>query len=107
MYDFYKNPPKNKQELREWLTSWLEPVSSDTPLLELNDNKYIQESGFRRAFHKHCVLRNISTMEYVWWVFSGDDSSYLTTFPEQKFSNYDQMLNYVIDDYYKSWNLTD
>ena len=103
IYDFYKNPPNTKLELREWLTSWLQKCPETTPLLEVNGQTYVQEYGFRRSFHVHCVFKNITTQEYVWWVSEMLD---ICTFPTTRYLNYDQLLESVIDDYYKSWNLT-
>lgn len=104
MYDFYANPPQTKEDLREWLTSWLEkPAPEPIPLVEHNDEKFIQELGFRRGFYMHCVFRSLSTNEYIWWVFEEKD---LNTFPKKRYSSYDALLQDVIDGYYKSWNLS-
>lgn len=102
MYDFYDHPPNTKQELREWLTSWLEKPSSISPLLEINGEQFIQELGFRRAFYSHSVFRSLLTNEYIWWVSEEFD---INTFPSQRFTRYEELLEYVINDYYKRWNL--
>jgi hypothetical protein len=103
IYDFYKNPPNTKHELRKYLTSWLQKSPDNTSLLEVNGQNYVSEYGFRRGFHTHCVLKNTTTQEYVWWVSEYMD---LETFPTTRFINYDNYWKSVIDDYYKSWNLT-
>jgi hypothetical protein len=103
-YDFYKNQPNTKLELRKYLTSWLQKCPETTPLLEINGQNYVSEYGFRRSFYTHCVLKNTTTQEYVWWVSEYMD---LKTFPTTRFLNYDNLLESVIDDYYKSWNLTE
>lgn len=105
MYDFYKNPPTNKSELRDWLTSWLKKPDPEPPLLEYNNETFVQELGFRRAFHNHTVLRNIRTNEYVWWVFPSEDTLNLDTFPATRFPSYEIMLEEVIDNYYVDWKL--
>jgi hypothetical protein len=102
-YDFYENPPNSKQELREWLTSWLQKFPETPPLVEVNGQNYVQECGFRRGFHTHCVLKNTITQEYVWWVA---EQVNLKEFPTTRFSNYENLLESVIDDYYKGWKLT-
>lgn len=106
MYDFYKTQPKSKEDLHEYLTSWLVKPSTETPILEVNDDKYIQEYGFRRSFYMHCVYRNIASNEFVWWVFP-DDTPEIDTFPTIRFLNYETLLEHVINDYYKSWKLVD
>jgi hypothetical protein len=101
MYDFYANPPNSKKELREWLTSWLVKPSGPEPhIIEHNNEQFIEELGFRRAFYHHSVLRSISTGEYIWLV--SDD---MQAFPSKRFPDFETMLEGVIDDYMQ-WKLT-
>lgn len=106
MYDFYKNPPNTKGELREWLSSWLVDTSNENIIIDVNNNKFIQEKGFRRAFHQHGVFRNLETNDYVWWVVPSDENIDFNSFPSTRYSSYDDLLENVINDYYKNWNLT-
>jgi hypothetical protein len=101
MYDFYKNPPETKQDLRDYLTSWLQNVDDVTPLV-IRDETFIQEKGFKRVFHSHCVFRSLATNEYVWWVYEEYD---LENFPRKRFPTYESMLESVIDEYYVAWKL--
>lgn len=102
MYDFYRQPPKTKQDLRDWLSSWLQKPEGAILPLQVRGETYIQELGFRRAFHKHCVFRNLATNEYVWWV---SEDGNLDQFPTKCFPDFESMLNQIIDDYYVSWKL--
>ena len=103
MYDFYAKPPKTKEEIREWLTTWLEPAfPTPTHPLEVNGENFIQELGFRRAFHKHCVFRSLKTGEYVWWVVSDDNPP--TPFPNRRFATYEDLLNTLVDEYFTLFN---
>ena len=95
------SPPLNLKT--KYLTSCFQKCPETTPLLEVNGHNYVSEYGFRRSFYTHCVLKNTTTQEYVWWVSEYMD---LKTFPTTRFLNYDNLLESVIDDYYKSWNLT-
>ncbi len=104
MYDFYTNPPNSKQDLREWLTSWLVPPVPYPETIEYNGEKFIQELAFKRAFYIHSVFKNLSTNEYVWWVYSEDTD--VNNFPSTRFSTYEAMLEDVINNYYISWKLT-
>lgn len=109
-YDFYNKPPKTRDDLREYLTSWLEkltPEEQDYSILEVNGEKFIQEYGFRRGFCMHTVFMNMNTNEYVWWIFNGSDMRYIDTFPTLRFPTYDSMLEHAIDIYYKRWGLVD
>lgn len=101
MTDFYKNRPKTKEDIREYLLSWLEKVDDKSPLV-IQGESFIQEKGFRRAFHFHCVFRSLLTNEYVWWVFEELD---LERFPKKRFATYELLIENVIDDYYMAWNL--
>ena len=103
MTDFYNNPPKTKQDIRNYLTSWLEKVNDTTPLV-IQDEAFVQELGFRRAFHSHCIFRSILTNEYVWWVF---EEFNLEDFPKKRFATYELLLENVINDYYNLWRLNE
>ncbi len=101
MYDFYKNPPKTKQDLRDYFTTWLEKIDDHAALI-VNGETFVQEFGFRRGFYTHGAFCSLLTHEYVWWVFEVPD---LKTFPTIRFPTYDALLEYVIDDYYTKWKL--
>lgn len=103
-YDFYGNPPKTKADLREWLTTWLEPTPNPRPI-EQNGLQFIEESGFRRAFYSHSIIRNTATNEYGWWVAATDDGNEANTFPKEWFPTQEALLNHVIDYYYNTWKL--
>jgi hypothetical protein len=104
MYDFYANPPKNKADLREWLTSWLAPTPSATAF-EHKGESFVQVAGFRRAFYLHGAFRNVATNEYAWWVVSDDQTENRTSFPTTRYPTYEAMLEGVINDYAVSWRL--
>ena len=103
MTDFYENPPKTKQDIRNYLISWLEKINDTSPLV-IQGEAFIQEWGFRRAFHHHCVFRSILTNEYVWWVF---EEFILEEFPKKRFATYESLLENVIDEYYILWKLNE
>lgn len=83
------------------LTSWLQNVDDVTPLV-MRDDTFIQEKGFKRAFHSHCVFRSLVTNEYVWWVYEEYD---LEKFPVKRFPTYESMLESIINEYYVVWKL--
>ena len=101
MTDFYENPPKTKEDIRNYLTSWLEKTDDKSPFA-VEGESFIQEQGFRRAFNHHCVLRSLSTNEYIWWVFEDFDSK---MFPKKRFSTFELLLEDVINDYCVLWKL--
>jgi hypothetical protein len=98
MYYFYGNPPETKEDLREYLTSWLQKIENAQPV-ELNDDTYIQELGFRRAFHMHEVWRNMRTNEYIWWVVPDTQEFNIRDLPSKRYNSYDDLLNNVIHEY--------
>ena len=104
MYDFYANPPKTKQEIREWLKSWLQETGAESPIVEKTGERFIQTHGFSRAFYLHTVFRNIDTNEFVWWVYSKDDNFSMDSFPEERYNSFDDMLTAITNDYYILWN---
>lgn len=103
MRDFYKNPPKTKEDIRDYLTSWLEEVDDKSPLV-IQGESFVQEKGFRRGFYYHCIFRSLLTNEYVWWVFEKLD---LEIFPKKRFATYETLLENVISDYYIAWKLNE
>lgn len=108
MYNFYLQPPKSKKDIREWLTSWLEKPEFSEFLFEFNNEKFVYELGFVRAFHIHSVLRSEKTNEYLWWVYDkNDEKNKMKTFPSNRFFSYEELLENVIEDYYTLWKLKD
>lgn len=104
MYDFYANPPQSREQVLEWLLSWLE-LNSGSPTVVHNGVTYVQERGFSRAFHTHIALRNSETGEYGFWVFETSDRDAFKTFPTEWFPTYDEMLHHQADVYTKAWGL--
>jgi hypothetical protein len=101
MYDFYGKPPRTKEEIREYITTWLEKPKEDV-ILEHKGERFIAECGFRRAFHVHTIYRSLSTNEYVWWVTEYGDMS---TFPTKHYSSREALIENVVEDYFIRWNL--
>lgn len=99
MTDVYN--AKTKEDIYAYLTSWLKKTDDETPLV-VNGEEFVQEWGFRRAFHIHAVLRSKSTNEYVWWVFEFFD---LSTFPTKRYPTFESLLENVTNDYYILWKL--
>ena len=105
MYDLDTNPPKTKQDIRDYLTSWLQMVEeSPQPQLVVEGEPFVQELGFRRAFHIHAVFRSLFTNEYVWWVFEEQN---LEMFPKKRYATYEELLDGVIHEYYIAWKLNE
>ena len=100
MYDFYGKPPTTKEEIREYLTTWLEKPK-DESFLDHEGETFVVESGFRRAFYVHTIYRSLSTNEYLWWVSEDGD---LSTFPTKRYPSIDALLEDVIEEYFIRWN---
>ena len=54
MFDIYANPPKNEQEIADYLRSWLLEIE-DGPVKLYKNQTWIQKYGFRRAFQIHSM----------------------------------------------------
>jgi hypothetical protein len=102
MYDFYGNPPKTKEQIREYLVTWL--VKNENPPIEEFDNhQYVQEYGFSRAGYSHCVFKDLKTNEYIWYVLQREQC--IVKLPESRHSVFNTMLESVVENYYKQWKL--
>jgi len=100
MYDFYAKPPTTKDEIREYITTWLEPSKEET-FIRNGDEQFSHISGFRRAFNIHAIYRSVSTNEYIWWVSEDGD---LKTFPTKRYDSKDALIDDVVDQYFIQWN---
>lgn len=105
MYNFYGNPPKSKEEVREWLESWLQPIDTVEPPLVVGKDAFQQVYGFTRAFHIHCVYKSASTGDYAWWVISRDEPVNTSTFPKERFKSYEDLIDSVAEQYVIAWKL--
>lgn len=100
MSDFYGKPPKTKEEIREYVTSWLEKPTEEVTLEHMGE-RFVVESGFRRAFYVHTIYRSLSTNEYVWWVSEDGD---IKTFPTKRYPSKEALIEDVVEDYFIRWN---
>lgn len=106
MYDFYGKPPKTRKELKEWLTTWLQPTNDDKEYTIKNE-KYMNELSFKRAFNIHSVFRNVTTNEYKWYVVP--DTCFVDDFekfPKKRYSSYESLIDGLVEYYYKFWQLS-
>ncbi len=104
MYDFYVKPPETKEQVRDYLTSWLEDLSGANPI-DINGEFFLQEKGFRRGFHVHGVFRSLSTNEYIWFV-CGDFAFEKKRFAETKrYPSYEAMLEGAIHETCALWKI--
>jgi len=55
MYDFYNNPPKNTEDIVEYLTSWLKPIEDSNIIIIYQNNNFFPFQGFRQAFNNHVI----------------------------------------------------
>ncbi len=103
MYDFYGNPPKTKEQIREYITTWLAPTN-DPRVHLINGKSYINELGFKRAFYVHSVFKTVDTNEYCWYVYPCEQETF-EDFPVKKFPNFESLIDNVVDSYYIEWGL--
>ena len=104
MYDFYANPPQTKEDVREYLTTWLEEVKDLKPI-QIKEESFLQEKGFRRAFHVHGVFRSLSTNEYIWFVCGDFDFSVSRLAEAKRYPTYEEMLEGAIQDTCSLWGI--
>jgi hypothetical protein len=104
MSNFYENPPQTRDDIKEYLTTWLQDTN-DSTIYTINNQKYMNEKSFRRAFYIHSIFRNIDTNEYVWYVIPGEDMGNFSDFPERRYADYESLIEHVVNDYYKEWIL--
>ena len=68
MYDIYaNNPPKNEQEITDYLISWLQVIENG-PVKFYQNQTWIQKYGFKRAFQIHGVYVNTISNEHIFHV---------------------------------------
>jgi hypothetical protein len=103
MYSFPNNPPKNADEIAEYLRTSLEQVENG-PVKIYKNKTWIQMYGFRRSFQIHGVYINKETNEHVFHV----DEYEWDTNREPNFGiweSFDTMIVGVSNRYAKLWNL--
>jgi hypothetical protein len=109
MYDLVDNPPKNKKDLRDWLTSWIEKIDQ-ARAFHIHGEVYTFVAGFSRSGYTHEILRSQATKEYTWWIrdtmfeASGPKDPYIA-FPNKRYSGLDTVLEDMIEHYSTQWKL--
>lgn len=102
-YDFYENPPKTRDQIREYVTTWLEPTNDPT-VYTISGETFVNEQGFRRAFNLHSVFRNVQTGEYAWHVSEAGDFS---NFSSTRYLSMEELVEGVVEEFYVLWKLGD
>ena len=105
MYDLRKNPPNNRAQVREWLTSWFKPLYDSYEPVVYEGNTYKQEYGLRYGGCPHVVLRNLQTNMYGIWCFELFEPSPFDKFPKKWFPTYDDALTDLVEEYCVVWKL--
>jgi hypothetical protein len=102
MYDFYGNHPKTREDIYNYITSWLQDTNDQT-IYKINYQNYMNEKSFRRAFYIHSVFKNLDTNEYVWYVTPDTNVGTFNDFPQVKYETYNSLIENIVNDYYISW----
>ena len=100
-YPFYEKDVTSKQEVMQYLTTWLEKVDLES-LMTYKDHTYQQLQGFRRAFVIHAVFVDPTSGKYLFAV--KDDTDHETIVCESELS-YDDLLDKVADHYCHLWGI--
>lgn len=103
MIDFYKDLPNTKEDIENYLRSWLQPI--DNGIVHFyNGKEWKQKYGFRRAFHIHGVYVDETTNHHIFHVdeFKWKDNT-APNFGE--WIDFDYMIRGVSEIYYKLWKL--
>ena len=99
-YDFYAKSPSTREEIREYLTTWLEPT--DTESQKPNGRSFIQMYDFRRAGYIHSVWRCLEDERFYWYVVP--DNCFDLGFPTKSYASFDALIDGVVEEYYALWN---
>ena len=103
MVDFYNNLPETKEDIENYLRSWLQPIENGTKHI-YNGNAWTQRYGFCRAFQIHGFYVNDITNEYLFHV---DEYEWKENVKPNfgVYNNFDSMISGVSDLYLKLWKL--
>ena len=102
MYDFYKDTPKNVEDISAYLRSWLQKVD-DGPVKTYRGQTWVQQYGFRRAFQIHGVYVSTTTNHHLFHV---DEYDWYSDVEEPNFGvwdDFDSMITGVSAAYEKLW----
>lgn len=109
MYDLSTNPPKNKGDLRVWLTSWIEKIDNKVHF-DIHGEVFILVAGFSRSGYIHEILQSKITNEYAWWIRDTMFEAYIPkdsyiNFPPERYSSLEAVLEAMIEFYSRKMNI--
>lgn len=122
-YNFDECVPKTKQDVYNFITTWLEPTSDENKLTKykINNELWTITHSFTREFYFHCVLKNEKTDEYAFHVWNKDyakliwdDNNNLFEFNDlmscyfpnfDRYNSYDEMIEGVVNKYSQMWKI--
>jgi hypothetical protein len=110
MYDLADNPPKNKIDLQNWLSDWIEKVNGKK-IFNIREEPFTLIAGFSRSGYTHEILKSNSTSQYAWWVRDHIFEAHLPKdpyigFPKERHPSLEAVLESIVDFYYTKWKLT-
>jgi hypothetical protein len=114
MYEFHGKAPNTRGELREYLLGWLFSKRSaersekeELVFYDLEVNKYLVVASFTRAAHEHIIFLDMRADEYIWYVGDRDLDPLYRDFAKQKrYPSIYELLDDVVEHYYRVWQLT-
>lgn len=108
MYPFYERGVHCFDDVREYLSSWLNPDNVEsTDTIQHNGKPHQRVAGFRRAFVTHLALFEPECRKYI-FVTVRSDSSFDDdqTFPISNYQDtYDDMINDAATYYCNLWKI--
>lgn len=103
-YDFYANPPSTKADVREYITTWLDPIIDRTPV-DIQGTLFQPISGFRHMDYIHTAYQNQATGAYVWYVALDSTTDY-AGWPTKSYPTLDELLTDVIEGQCRQWGIS-
>lgn len=104
MYVFsHTNPPKTRDEIREWLTDWICAFSNPPR----RHGQYICITEFGFGVTGYIVYLNVETLKFVWKLQYREETDPAKMDPstEPHFNSLSEMMDYAVEVTSKIWDV--
>jgi hypothetical protein len=90
---------RTREEIQQWLESTLSVPIVKVTQFTLNDEIFLEQKSFYFEENIYCIFKSENDNTFVWWIFPRNGSYDLEAMSVNRFSSYDDVLNYAVEQF--------
>jgi hypothetical protein len=91
---------RTREEIRQWLESTLTVPTVKLAQFTLNGEIFLEQKTFYFEEHIYTIFKSETDNTFVWWIFPRNGSYDLEAMSVNRFSSYEDVLNYAVEQFF-------